>query len=1492
MPYDPTASRSGAIASDSPSYRGAWLCYINGIEVPCVGFTASTGVWKIPEFQIFLLPDIQLEDLGAEDKVPVAIFYLDQWVDVTHPEWRLLIDGEIVGRSMVHVSNQRLLSFTCLSNIQIFQQLYFFFMNTVDDIVAANSPDVQAQGITSAGLFYPYSLFHKGLFAPAHVGQETGTGTRRTTNVQGQDDAATDSDDPIQAPYELVYNIIKGLISTEVTDDHRSLPMMNFFARHARKSRLYNRFVRLPQFEDIAAVANHVGVFPIFDAARNDLALGAMQRQMAGEISNSGPVWNILEQVLGTVFMEIGMIGNPACVITNLDGEIQRLLDAGVATVDQNAHTSADANAAANAAAQMAATQAEVEAVEAAPNAPTAAMAPPTAIDVFNAVLAAALPFANATTSVNLNAEFQSLNRFQPAVTPQTAKNISLRNIANILGPSSPAIAAGGTAADNLINMTGSVPQQSPAQTAPAATTATTGTGSPNPTATSSMGSPVTTPARLAQYFVKPQFMFGVAPMCNVFFPSMVSQWTDDESFANQPTRIYVNDSVMTRLMRAQGANRDQMLHALSVAYPEEADAVLRVHEDETDTNRPGAGNPHGTGKDLLIWPEEFYKGPVTAHMSLPSWFQMLMQARNSGTGDDATAAGPAVLTAPTAAGNAQTGPSNPSTTTTPATAPTTSVSGATTATAPSTASTNSRTAGAPAGTSADHTDPGVVTSTPQLPVVVSRGRVNTGPPFYWDAWNPPDSSRQIARGIGGISDRKDLTAGELRALVQSNPSWVGANGNITIKYPGLDEFRRRMISMFPGLFDDGGRHVISASALTALPDSSNAASAGGGYDPHKTGRAVDLGVRMQGHRANHAVGDPVANYLIEHAREIGLWYVIWADAIYVFRPQWGVGFRPYTANALSHGDQTSPTNLHRDHLHVQLTFPAAMQQTSWFANSRPPPARTATASHATTPPAVAPPTSVHSTLPGPTPRAPNLRVVTRPATSTPSYTTVGGDTPNDDQSFQRLFRIYAQYEFFRQRYMQRRMGIESIFNPYVIPGFPCVMLDRVQTQSHRVGYVMEVRHSAMAGSDGQGSWNTSVTASCARRYREFLRDIRNDCERFSENVASAPAEIVPTIRQIIQDEGNAEKFYQLFLYGGTRPGSAPAAFHYQEVLGFSVGSSATDFVPITVTGEGPSDAAATRTAADAAAATATTTAAANPNAPTAAMAPPTAIDVFNAVLAAALPFANATTSVNLNAEFQSLNRFQPAVTPQTAKNISLRNIANILGPSSPAIAAGGTAADNLINMTGSVPQQSPAQTAPAATTATTGTGTTSPSQNTALSQASAPGFLTVTHNLTDLNLPLAVVPGSPYMDAMDQPDTALQLCSRPACTLEQYIRFWHGGKTLGQCILDGNVQGDNTEFSYQRVTTTDVNGQDVRGNPQVGLTSRATATFYTRIYQLRIGPGTPPTDNQRGYSGNPPEPTGIHDGMPSAYPQTRADWDSILLNYRYKVRTQVTPGL
>lgn len=431
-------------------HQGAWLVYLNGIEVPCVNIVVGYGVAMIPEATFSFPPHRLLQRLGCEDRMEVVAFFLDDLANPELPEFKLLFEGELLGWSYGSSGSSRTMNFNAVADISMFTQLHFFFLNNVDTIAGhVTDPASTVSGLAQPGAQYPFSLFKKGLF------------------FHEQFQVSSPPQPDITKPFEIIFNVVRAMTDKDQDPARMALPAVNFFARWARKRNFINRFAALPMFEDETPDGT-TGVFPILQAVQSVSAIQTAQQHLVQSVGDAGTMWEVLNNVYSHMFFEVAMLPTAPCARVRLsDGTILGSAD---------------------------------------------------------------------------------------------------------------------TAPSSKVNQTRE-------------------------------------PLRLLNYFVKPQMFFGMAPTCNVFFPSMITNYSYSESYLAQPTRTYVNDQFISSVLK-QGVFTAA---ALTFGYPPEVDAVLRAKSSSpVDKAGAPAANPALTGKNMLIFPEEFFKGPVIHRMGIPAWFTYL----------------------------------------------------------------------------------------------------------------------------------------------------------------------------------------------------------------------------------------------------------------------------------------------------------------------------------------------------------------------------------------------------------------------------------------------------------------------------------------------------------------------------------------------------------------------------------------------------------------------------------------------------------------------------------------------------------------------------------------------------------------------------------------------------------------------------------------------------------------------------------------------------
>jgi hypothetical protein len=286
-------------ASSAPR-QAAFIVYINGLEVPAKSVSLKFGVWDLPEMQIEMVADPVLIRLGNQDRVQVAVFYLDDCeVDPSvTPQFRLFGEGEITGWGYKNTSAGRSIIFTVVSQIAIWQQMIVQFLTNVDDMAghATLAPDPSESTTSTIELAYPYALFKQGL-------------------VPGANGASTD----IVRPFDYLYNCVKAMISSTVPANRQAVPASNFYARWARLTNFHNRFVASPFFDD---TVNNPNIFPVLRALQDVSAVNVITKNLLPQLQGAGTFWDMIQIVFTTMLMEVAMIPSMPLVSVDLASSV------------------------------------------------------------------------------------------------------------------------------------------------------------------------------------------------------------------------------------------------------------------------------------------------------------------------------------------------------------------------------------------------------------------------------------------------------------------------------------------------------------------------------------------------------------------------------------------------------------------------------------------------------------------------------------------------------------------------------------------------------------------------------------------------------------------------------------------------------------------------------------------------------------------------------------------------------------------------------------------------------------------------------------------------------------------------------------------------------------------------------------------------------------------------------------------------------------------
>ena len=1017
MTYVNPRAWTGVSQSTNKPHPGAYLVYINGIEVPTKSVTQRFGVWQIPEMQIEMVADPVLTRLGAEDRVQVVVFYLDdtQPDPSVKPQFRLFGEGEIVGWGYQNTPGGRAIVFTVANQMVVWRQLMVQFLTQVDDYASnAVQLDPSLIGVATSEILFPFSLFTDGLLrstpAKAKKVVEVSDPNAGEGNVTTVEQGA--AEDALAALTTAVGDRDYSAISTAYKD----LQEKSKAATEAAKAAAAAKKTR----ETVAAAS-----------VATEVASEHMPNQIRRPYDY---MYNIVKSML------------------------EKKIPSAVRTVP---------------AANFFARWARLT------NFPNRFAAFPYFDDVEDNNV---FPVLKALQGIN------ALDVLVRKLLPQMQSAGSLFDILQLVYqqvfmevamiPTMPLVKT---------DLLTSVIEETPFEEHLLVRDGKDRYVTKNPLV------PLK-PNRIPNYFSKPQFLFSIPPSCNVIFPSQLKMLSYQEDFQTQPTRLYFNDEVITDLLSAQGTTGQMISNALSTGYPPEVDVHNRLKVDGANIN----------GKNFLLYPEEFFRGPVMDRRNVPPWLFFLRQYQDSKGISSPPGATPTGT--PTVPGG-------------------TSVSGQN-----ASAAANSIPGSAATFSDADGSMAGFVWPMP----AASNGRKPI---------TLADYQEHIRRGT---KPRKDK---------DGNIYYGRRNGDGTIK----DERTTAGVDLYYWRLNAAGQSGSSASKIYSKD----------GPEPYLPAKKRPAGYEQDPH------------YYKTISVPHGTMCVAVGPGKVVLAKEWGVGFSVkilhtggnwityYThmkhgSGRVKKGDNVvagtplgevwySPKDSAKVfHVHFSLYHrnsgglaidPAPFMK-KWNVIGAP---KLPTTGKANKPAS----TSVAQPVAGPTPTA-----SAPPAIDMALHNRLVGEEES-------VYRLYAKYEYYRERYSKRSGTAHLSWNPYVVPGFPAAFFDQRSTRVDVFAYITTVQQRM-----SQRDRATDITFVYGRTIQEVFGLLRHEFESGSYQLGNAPQEPVKDIRKIAQDFTKAELMYQRLFYGARKLYNKDASFDWRKIIGFAPDNPTGLPDPIYITGQ------------------------------------------------------------------------------------------------------------------------------------------------------------------------------------------------------------------------------------------------------------------------------------------------------------------------------------
>ena len=341
----------------------AHIVYLAGVHVPTGNVTVTMSFRSFPVLTVSMPATSDLIKLGEEDKLPVAVFFLDKWYSSSSsrkkvtPTWRLLFDGDIVSWRFSKGVAQRTISFTAVSHMSTLNAMRIMYLTGKGNEVVSS---LSTSSLTNVATLIPkdvetLSFFKKGLYGTGAISRpidfvknlllgvkiggpphEKGTAASRVSALKAIDSTLKNKSSTNVSGKEFV--------SLRQPANKKVSAVMEFFIKYNHRNRLDKRWIassieelglasgdtqntdsdkpRSMYVKDSKGSTTKELPNTVFVSSIRSITRQAIMSNFQSNIAKNDSFWNMINMFYTSTWYNILLISTPQFVTVNEDEDI------------------------------------------------------------------------------------------------------------------------------------------------------------------------------------------------------------------------------------------------------------------------------------------------------------------------------------------------------------------------------------------------------------------------------------------------------------------------------------------------------------------------------------------------------------------------------------------------------------------------------------------------------------------------------------------------------------------------------------------------------------------------------------------------------------------------------------------------------------------------------------------------------------------------------------------------------------------------------------------------------------------------------------------------------------------------------------------------------------------------------------------------------------------------------------------------------------------